>query len=135
MSKALGTDDSVTTCDCCGRSNLKFTVIIELDSGEIAHYGQFCAGRNTGKNSRTLTSEIKAHQLARRVAAQQQYRRHPAYQAERARFAERDALPWDDPRRLGVQAAEFVRDACRAAEAACNEIAAHFKVSAWEVRA
>jgi len=59
MTRALGTDDSINTCDCCGRANLKFTVIIELDDGEIAHYGQVCASRNTGKSSSVIASEIK----------------------------------------------------------------------------
>lgn len=135
MSKAIATDDSVTTCDCCGRTNLMFTVVVKLDGGEIVHYGQFCAGRNTGKDRSAITSEIKAHQQAQRSAAQSEYRQHPAYLAELARFAERDALPWDDPRRRGVRAAEFVREARQSADAVCSEIAARFQLSAWEVRA
>lgn len=43
--RILGTDDSVNSCDCCGRTGLKFTVTIELESGEIVHYGQVCATR------------------------------------------------------------------------------------------
>ena len=32
----IGTTDSVSTCDCCGRKNLKKTVcILEVDTGEI----------------------------------------------------------------------------------------------------
>lgn len=38
-----GITDSVTTCDCCGKTNLKRTVAIETESGEILHYGTSCA--------------------------------------------------------------------------------------------
>ena len=133
--KTLGTDDSITTCDCCGKSNLKFTVTIELDDGEIVHYGQVCARRNTGKDQRTITSEIKAHKEGQRAAARCEYFASTAYLAERARFAERDALPFSDPRRLGRNAAEFVREASDAAGLACAEIASKYGVGVWEVRA
>lgn len=134
MARAIGTDDSVTTCDCCGKANLKLTVAIELDDGEIVHYGQVCARRNTGKDQRTLTSEIKAHQDAQRVAARREYSAHPAYLAERARLAERDSLPFNDARRLGRNAADFVRDASAAADLVCAEIASRYGLSIWEVR-
>lgn len=42
--KFLGTDDSVTTCDCCGRKNLKHTVGLESNAdGHVVHYGVSCA--------------------------------------------------------------------------------------------
>ena len=59
MAQALGTDDSVTTCDCCGKSNLKLTVIIELDDGDVVHYGTTCAARNTGRD--TIVATAKAN--------------------------------------------------------------------------
>jgi hypothetical protein len=91
MARALGTDDSITNCDCCGKSGLKFTVIMELDDGEIAHYGQVCAGRNTGKTRPQITREIKAHAEAQKAAARAEFFAHPAYAAERAQFAARPA--------------------------------------------
>src|SRR6185369_5700834 len=33
--KFLGTTDEVTTCECCGRSNLKGTVALELEDGGL----------------------------------------------------------------------------------------------------
>lgn len=123
MPKALGTDDSVTTCDCCGKSNLKFTVIIELDSGDVVHYGQVCARRNTGKDQRTITSEINAHKAAKIAAAQTEWKTHPANLAERARFAERPG------NLLGLAAIEFVRAATDAADAVRRELAAKHGVS------
>jgi hypothetical protein len=32
-------------CDVCGKNNLKLTVIIESESGEVLHYGSDCAAR------------------------------------------------------------------------------------------
>ena len=58
--KALYIDDSVTTCDCCGRTELKATVAMQLDCGGILHYGQTCAARNSGKTSQQVTKEIRA---------------------------------------------------------------------------
>lgn len=34
-----------TECDVCGKTNLKMTVVIESESGEILHYGSDCAAR------------------------------------------------------------------------------------------
>lgn len=55
MFTILGTDDSINTCDCCGRSNLKHTVIVQTEDGEILHYGSVCATRHT----KYSTKEIK----------------------------------------------------------------------------
>lgn len=42
MFKVLGLSDDVTTCDCCGKTNLKKTVV--LDNGEATvFYGVDCA--------------------------------------------------------------------------------------------
>ncbi len=34
-----------TECDICGKTNLKMTVVIESESGEMLHYGSDCASR------------------------------------------------------------------------------------------
>lgn len=119
MPKALYTDDSVNTCDCCGRTGLKYTVVVELDSGERAHYGSTCATRNTGKSDSTLRGEMKAHHEASIAAARAEYMRHPAYLAECARLAERNRVM---PGAVGRVAADFVRDAREAASVVRREI-------------
>lgn len=43
--KILGINDDVTTCECCGRTNLKATVVLETEHGDIRHYGRDCAAR------------------------------------------------------------------------------------------
>lgn len=136
MARALGTDDSITTCDCCGKSNLKFTVTIELDDGEHVHYGQVCARRNTGKDQRTITSEIKAAEQARVAAARAEYIASPEHAAERARFEERDQLARATGQRMhGIAAADFVREAADAAWAARQAVAAKHNVGVWSFSA
>jgi hypothetical protein len=61
---AICTDDSITTCDCCGRTNLKATILMESDLGELVHFGRTCAARNTGKSSQQITKEIRAERDA-----------------------------------------------------------------------
>ena len=53
-------DDSVNTCDCCGRTNLKATVLMLNDTGAEFHFGRTCAARNAGKTSQQLTKEMRA---------------------------------------------------------------------------
>ena len=89
MAKALGTDDSITTCDCCGKSNLKLTVTIELDCGEIVHYGTTCAARNTGKSSKQINSEIRTEATRIRDAAIAEYHASFEYKALMAKIQAR----------------------------------------------
>lgn len=42
--RILGVNDEVTTCECCGKSNLKLTVVLTDGEGE-RHYGRDCAAR------------------------------------------------------------------------------------------
>lgn len=47
--QVLGTTDEVTTCDCCGREDLKGTIVLkymtEERAGEIAYFGSTCFER------------------------------------------------------------------------------------------
>ena len=44
--KILGINDDVTTCECCGKSELKCTVILSSDDGmEQVYYGRDCAAK------------------------------------------------------------------------------------------
>ena len=71
--KYLGTDDSVQTCDCCGKTGLKHTVGLDFD-GEIRFYGIVCAGRALGcktKNAKDVSAAVesvnKKHEIYRKV--------------------------------------------------------------------
>lgn len=127
--KALGITDERTTCDCCGKSDLKCTVAMESDGGEIVYYGRTCAGRNSGKSTAVINREI-ADEEARRVrAARAEYAAHPHHLAERARFAERDRVARETGARMvGTAAMEFVREATEAATIARVEIAGRHNV-------
>ena len=125
MAKAIGIDDSITSCECCGKTGLKCTVAILLDCGEIVHYGRTCASRNTGKAAKVIVAEIKAHEAANLASARAEWASHPARAAESARFAERPA------RMLGKEAAEFVRAAVEAAHAVKHDIAAKYRIKSY----
>ena len=128
MARALGTDDSVNACECCGKQNLKFTVVMALDSGEVAHYGQVCAARNTGKTPAAIQAEIRTEAQRIRDAAASEYRSSQARQAYEARLAQR-------PRELlGKPAMKFVRAWSQAADQARAAIAKAHGLQPSEVR-
>jgi hypothetical protein len=62
--KALYITDEIDTCDCCGRTDLKATVAMQLSDGGILHYGRTCAARNSGKTSQQITTEVRAERDA-----------------------------------------------------------------------
>lgn len=41
--KLLGLSDEILTCECCGRTDLKCTMVIESESGGVVYYGRDCA--------------------------------------------------------------------------------------------
>jgi len=70
----LGTSDEVTTCDCCGKSELKSTVAIsDDDAGETVYFGSTCAAKalkvQLADVKRGTAAADRAKQEARREAA------------------------------------------------------------------
>ena len=65
--KVLGATDERTTCDCCGKTNLKMTVALErLDAdkngtGDVVHFGRDCASRAMLGNNKS--GNVKAVEL------------------------------------------------------------------------
>lgn len=56
----LGTTDDVTTCDCCGRTGLKNTVVIEMhDDAEPLYYGVTCAAHALKTTAKEVRYEAK----------------------------------------------------------------------------
>jgi hypothetical protein len=83
--RVIGTTDESTTCDLCGRVELKATVmLVPLDAdgnadGDVVYFGRSCATKAAGWTVRELNAGIK------RAAVEKQ-------SAERAhRIAEREA--------------------------------------------
>ena len=73
--KAIGITDSVNTCDCCGKTDLKKTVA--FDTGVF--YGVVCASRNTGKTRKVINEEIKSHESIQLDRANEEYRQTEEY--------------------------------------------------------
>ena len=74
MAKILAITDERTTCECCGKSGLKRTVVIEFSS-EIRFYGTTCAAkalnfpnpeRYTSRNAEKLVTDY-----GKRITAQE----------------------------------------------------------------
>jgi len=134
--KALGIDDSVTTCDCCGKSGLKSTVVMELENGDIVHYGCVCAARNSRKTSKQINAEIRDHAEQVLRAARAEFASTPEYLAYRARLAERDRVAQiTGVRMIGRIAMEFVHDAGVAEDAARARIAAKHGLKPYQLGA
>jgi hypothetical protein len=66
---AIGTTDENTTCDCCGKSNLKMTVVLRDDEGEFYFFGRSCAARATGWKAANLDRQVIAANSKRTEAA------------------------------------------------------------------
>lgn len=86
MFKILGTDDSVNACDCCGKSNLKSTVVVDVD-GEILHYGSICATGHTGMTASGVKRAVAAAYAAKLDAAMREFKRSAEYIAQEVAFA------------------------------------------------
>ena len=55
-------NDEQTTCDACGRIELRGTVILADESGEFGRYGTTCAGRILGWSiSRSQAQSAEAY--------------------------------------------------------------------------
>jgi hypothetical protein len=73
MYKILGLTEENTTCDCCGKTNLKVTVALETETG-IVYFGRDCAAKaiiGNGKASsvKSIETTAKAVELAKKLLA------------------------------------------------------------------
>lgn len=67
--KIAGITNDVTTCECCGRDDLKKTIVLMDTEGNIKYYGSNCAA--SALKSRASKSEIeKQAQIAQTEAAE-----------------------------------------------------------------
>ena len=71
MFKIAGITDEVTTCGCCGKTNLKKTVVFETENGYV-YMGTDCAGMvmfgsKKAKNTKNATEEAQAVQYAKNL--------------------------------------------------------------------
>lgn len=61
--KILGATNDVTVCNCCGRENLKKTVVLDDYEGNVKYFGETCAAKAMQMKSpafkKIMTSELK----------------------------------------------------------------------------
>lgn len=48
--KVLGVNSDSSVCECCGKSNLKKVVVLQLADGSIVRYGRDCAAKKLGRS-------------------------------------------------------------------------------------
>lgn len=65
----LGVSDEVTTCECCGKKNLKRTVAISFDGGSPVYYGTDCAARTLGRKASVVKDQMRAVAYAQKWLA------------------------------------------------------------------
>src|SRR4026209_2647127 len=71
----LGFTEEVTSCDCCGRVDLKGTYAIEdLQTGSIMYFGCVCAAYRMNWSKKEFVTKYKAEEREQTIAAQHEYR-------------------------------------------------------------
>ena len=90
--KHLGKTDSVTTCDCCGKSGLKVTYAAELDCGEIAHYGSTCVAKHTGQKAAVIDKAMEDAAAAVKATKTKAYEQSAEYLQLAAKMAQAHKL-------------------------------------------
>lgn len=129
MFKILGTNDAVNSCDCCGKSNLKSTVIVDM-GGEILHYGSVCATRHTKLTSAEIKAAIKSESDGRVEAARKMYKNS----SEAINAAVKLAQANRQGIKPGKEFMEFCRVTHDAAQIVARRIAAEFGVEVHQVQ-
>ncbi len=86
--KTLAIVNDVHTCDCCGKSNLKSTVAMEREDGDILHFGSVCATHHSGREAKVIRKEAATELQLRKAAATRQVREHPTFDAYQVKLNE-----------------------------------------------
>ena len=115
--KMIGITDEVTSCDCCGRTDLKRTVVLErTDDGVIVYFGTTCGARAIGWTTKEFAAAAKDAQIERQRAITRFYNAHPASQKRQQSLKEHydnggtwQTAPFDYWRALDTEAREATR--------------------------
>ena len=70
--KAITFTDSVNTCDCCGKTNLKGTYLVTDDVNEY-YFGSTCVKRNLKINQSDLTIQLNKSTKERKEKAYNEF--------------------------------------------------------------
>jgi hypothetical protein len=65
--KVLGITDEKTECECCGRTDLKRTVVVGTGEGDVRYLGTECASKVLGWDATRVNREFTS---AKRAAAE-----------------------------------------------------------------
>lgn len=79
--KILGFSDSETTCDRCGRNELKGTYTIQTDTGDVYHLGSICIRKGYEMTQKELTIKLTQDTRTQVTEARQYYNNLPEIQA------------------------------------------------------
>lgn len=66
----IGVTDEITTCDCCGKENLKRTVVFKTEE-DYLFFGSDCATRFAKENKTKITRKTKVNKKGQDQAAVQ----------------------------------------------------------------
>jgi len=98
--RILGATDEQTTCDACGRVELRVTVIVgDADGNETGRYGTSCASRVIGRS--VTAKDARAAETVRRMHVRQDIRN-----AQLATDPAARAMFVRDARRTGIVRAD-----------------------------
>lgn len=86
LDRVLGTTEEITTCDHCGRSDLKSTVIVGNGEEDPAHYGSTCYAKFVGVAVKDVRTAARSADLAREKSEK----------AARDRAWEAEFRQWED---------------------------------------
>nr|WP_280971438.1 hypothetical protein [Cupriavidus gilardii]WDE72676.1 hypothetical protein [Cupriavidus gilardii] len=117
VAKILGFNDGIHTCDCCGRSQLKGTFGVQLESGDIVHYGSVCVTRSTGQTKAAIIAEVAKHEAGQKTEKEATYAATAEAVAYEAKMREARQA-----RLIGIAFAEFCKVERAAADAKRAEI-------------
>lgn len=91
--KILGFTESITTCDCCGKAELKGTYAIQnAETGDINYYGSVCAFKVYNLTTKVLKEGVKAAELEAIKAAKAEYIATPEYVEYTQHMIDREPL-------------------------------------------
>lgn len=63
--RPIAISDTFTTCDCCGRTGLKKTIVLKDDDDAIRHFGTGCAAKAIhGYSDASINNRIRKEALA-----------------------------------------------------------------------
>lgn len=79
--KFIGTTDEITTCGCCGRTDLKGTIVLqEIDGGAFVFFGSVCGSKATGWTTKEVKRTAKQADTDRKNAYNAAINSHPLTQ-------------------------------------------------------